>query len=527
MSDTGKPERRSSPPLTPTQRAEGLQRLVDSVVEYAIFMLDSDGYIVSWSSGAEHLKGYTADEVIGRHFSCFYTPEDVTSGKPDQELAVAAANGRVEDEGWRVRKDGTRFWANVIITALRDDVGRLTGFGKVTRDITERKRGEDSLRESEERFRLLVTNVTDYAIFMLDPEGRVASWNAGAERLKGYKPDEIIGQNFERFYTAEDVRTGKPGEELARALRDGRVEDEGWRVRKDGTRFWANVIITPLFAADGGLRGYGKITRDLTQRKSEEDALRGVLEREREASVRLRELDHMKNDFVAIVAHDLRSPTTVVAGFADLLLSGWNTLDDGRKRDFVERISRNTKALSALVEDVLDVARIDAGELHFARDPFDLVETVRQAIGEATPGDMGDRVRLQVAPGVDLPQAYADERRTWQVLVNLLANALKYSPASEPVEIRVGLASDAGDGSAGLLQVSVIDHGPGIPESEQAKVFDRFYQSRRGADQQRGGSGLGLFIAKSFVESQGGTIWVDSVEGEGATLSFTLPTVEA
>jgi PAS domain S-box-containing protein len=248
--------------------------LVQSVQDYGIFMLDPGGRVASWNAGAERINGYAAEDIIGRHFSVFYPPEDVAAGKPGRELEVAVEQGRLEDEGWRVRKDGTRFWANVVITALFDEEGRLQGFGKVTRDVTERRAAELALRESEERFRLLVQNVQDYGIFMLDPEGRISSWNAGAERIKGYAAEEIIGKHFSVFYPAEDVAAGKPAWELEVAVEEGRLEDEGWRIRKDGTRFWANVVITALFDEHGQLQGFGKVTRDMTERRNAEQALR-------------------------------------------------------------------------------------------------------------------------------------------------------------------------------------------------------------------------------------------------------------
>jgi len=250
--------------------------LVADVEDYAILVLDVNGNVVTWNAGAERINGYRSEEIIGRHFSLFYPPEDIADGKPEHELAIAAANGRTADEGWRLRKDGTRFWANVGITALRDRAGTLRGYGKVTRDLTERRVADLALRASEERFRLMVDSVQDYAILTLSPAGDVTSWNAGAERIKGYRSEEIIGRHFSLFYPPEDVASGKPERELALAAAHGRTEDEGWRLRKDCTRFWANVVITALRDPAGDLRGYSKVTRDLTERRRAEDALRAA-----------------------------------------------------------------------------------------------------------------------------------------------------------------------------------------------------------------------------------------------------------
>jgi PAS domain S-box-containing protein len=252
---------------------ESFRLFVEAVQDYAIFMLDPEGHVVTWNAGAERIKGYQASEIIGKHFSSFYPEEDVRIGKPEALLNEAAKEGRVEDEGWRVRKEGSKFWARVTITAVKGSDGRLLGFGKVTRDLTERKRNDLALQRSEERARLFVECVRDYAIFMLDPEGYVSTWNTGAERIKGYKANEIIGQHFSRFYPEDDIRLGKPAWELEVAKRDGRFEDEGWRLRKDGSKFWANVIITAIRDGSGTLLGFGKVTRDFTERMLAQKAL--------------------------------------------------------------------------------------------------------------------------------------------------------------------------------------------------------------------------------------------------------------
>jgi len=249
-------------------------QLVDSIPDYAIVILDSTGHIASWNLGAQRIKGYEPNEIIGRHFSVFYTPEDIANGKPTRILETVRQNGHVEHESWRVRKDGTRFWGNVVLTALKEPNGELMGFAKVTRDLTLQKLAEEELRRSEERFRLLVDSVTDYAIYMLDPGGRVTTWNSGAERMTGYRAEEVIGQHFSRFFTAEDARLGRPLAELASAERTGRFEDESVRVKRDGTQFWANVTLTSIRGAHGELIGFAKVIRDLTARRAAEETER-------------------------------------------------------------------------------------------------------------------------------------------------------------------------------------------------------------------------------------------------------------
>jgi PAS domain S-box-containing protein len=245
----------------------GVSAVTDSIRDYAIFLVDPDGVILSWNTGAQRLKGYDAQEIIGQRITRFYTPEDLARGKPQALLREAAREGRVEDEGWRVRKDGSRFWADVIISAIPETGGGVRGFVKVTRDLTERRRTEEELRQSEEKLRLMIGSVQDYAIFMLDTDGRVASWNAGAAALKGYSASEIIGQHVSRFYLAEEAHTGKAERELTTAASTGRFEEEDWRVRKDGTRFWASVVISAVRNGEGKLLGFTKVTRDMTARK--------------------------------------------------------------------------------------------------------------------------------------------------------------------------------------------------------------------------------------------------------------------
>ncbi len=293
--------------------------LVQSVTDYAIYMLDLEGRVTSWNAGARRFKGYEAEEIIGEHFSRFYTPEERAKEIPRIALETAEREGRFEAEGWRVRKDGSRFWANVVIDPIRDPAGRLVGFAKVTRDLTERRMAEEELRQSEQRFRMLVQSVTDYAIYMLDPDGRVSSWNAGAERFKGYAADEIMGEHFSRFYSDEDRAAGIPRIALETARSEGRFEAEGWRVRKDGSRFWASVVIDPIRADTGELIGFAKVTRDLTEKRAIEEQLR--------QSQKMEAVGQLTGG----LAHDFNNLLTGISGSLEMMQM---RMAQGRTSDF-------------------------------------------------------------------------------------------------------------------------------------------------------------------------------------------------
>ncbi|MDX1921241.1 MAG: PAS domain-containing protein, partial [Candidatus Caenarcaniphilales bacterium] len=251
-----------------------LQKIVDEIESYAIILLDLDGYIENWNKGAEQIKGYKAQEIIGQHFRIFYTPKDRESRLPEKLIAEAAQNGKAQYEGWRLKKNGERFWGSVLITAIHDENNQVIGFTKVTRDLTDKKISRETLRRSEDRYSLMVAEVQDYAIILMDLEGNIENWNKGAEQIKGYKAEEIIGKNFRLFYTEEDKKVGKPDNMLEKAIREGRSQDEGWRLRKDGSRFWGSITIVALHDDLNNIIGFSKLTRDLTERKNAEDTLR-------------------------------------------------------------------------------------------------------------------------------------------------------------------------------------------------------------------------------------------------------------
>lgn len=344
---------------------EPFRLLVDSVEDYAIFMLDPEGYVTTWNAGAERLKGYRASEIIGKHFSSFYPPEDLARQKPARELEIAIAEGHVEDEGWRVRKDGTRFWADVVITALRDPVTHeIRGFGKVTRDLTERRKTEEHLRQSEEQFRLLVEQVEDYAIFLLDPTGRVMTWNIGAHRTKGYTADEVIGSHFSRFYTPEDQARGRSTHLLEHARIHGRAHEQGIRVRKDGTRFHADVLITAVHDTEGHLRGFSKVTRDITEQVRNRDLEAAKLAAEKASQA--------KDEFLAVLSHELRTPLTPVLAAVEYLLENASGLRASELTEELAIIRRNVLLEAQLINDLLDLTRISRGKIEIHRELLDL-----------------------------------------------------------------------------------------------------------------------------------------------------------
>jgi PAS domain S-box-containing protein len=491
----------------------GLHKLlVDTVRDYAIFALDPHGCVLSWNAGAERLKGYTPDEIIGRHFSIFYPPGDIVADKPGRMLAAASRDGRVEDEGWRVRKDGTRFWADVIITALHDESGALVGFAKVTRDLTERRRAEEALRESEERFRLLVHGVRDYAIFMLDLDGRIVSWNEGAQRINGYTSDEIIGQHFSTFYPAADVAAGKPRWELEVATREGKYEEEGWRVRRDGGQYWASVLITALRGADGSLLGFAKVTRDLTARRAAQERAVADARRLAEAEATSR----AKSEFLTAMSHELRTPLNATLGYVELIEMGIGGPVTEQQREYLERIRGSQEHLLGLVTDLLNYSRIQTGQVTYELAPVPVHSVVEGALPTVEAQAAGKGITVEHGPCPAGLVARADRTKVAQIVFNLLSNAVKFTPAEGRVAIGCG-------GTERNVVITVTDTGPGVPPEQQAAIFEPFVQLGRSLSSGHEGTGLGLAISRDLARAMGGDVTVESAPGAGAKFTLSLP----
>jgi PAS domain S-box-containing protein len=489
--------------LQPSRRDASLesrfQLLIEAVIDYAIFILDPEGYIVSWNSGAEKIKGWRADEIIGQHFSIFYPPDALERGWPQEELRRAALTGRIEDEGWRLRKDGTRFWANVTITAVHDESGQLAGYAKVTRDMTERRAYEEELRASEERFRLMIEGVRDYAIFMLDPEGIVRSWNAGAQAIKGYEAREIIGRPMSTFYTPQDQQEGKPARELAQAREKGRVEDEGWRVRKDGSLFWANVVITAIYNRTGQLVGYGKVTRDMTERRRLEE-----LERS----------SRMMSEFLAMLAHELRNPLAPMRNAVSVMQL--EPLTSPALRNCRDIIDRQLTHVTRLVDDLLDIGRLTTGKIKLRHERLRLEEIVERSVETVRPLVETRRHTLAVELPSHSVQVTGDGTRLSQILQNLLINAAKYTPDGGHINVKVEQAD-------GLVTTSVSDNGRGLDDQDLESIFELFRQGSHGTATESG-LGIGLTLARSLAEMHGGSLHAASPgPGQGSTFFFRMP----
>jgi PAS domain S-box-containing protein len=489
-------------PEDPGDQEHRFQTLVNAVIDYAIYMIDANGSVATWNAGARRFKGYEAGDIIGRPYETFFLPEDRAAGLPGRILATAANEGRFEGEGWRLRKDGSRFWAHVVVDPIRDESGALIGYAKVTRDLTERRASERALFESEQRFRMLVQSVRDYAIYMLDPDGRVSNWNAGAEAIKGYSEQEIVGQHFSRFYTEEDREGGEPARALETALREGKYEREAWRLRKDGTRFWASVLIEPVYAADGRLSGFAKVTRDITERREAEEEL----ETARAALFQSQKMQAL-GELTGGIAHDFNNLLTVIRGSAELLQRPG--LSDEKRARYLASIVETSDRATSLTSHLLAFGRRQA----LRPEVLDLNPRL-DAFAEVIGRTFGNQIEIALDLESGLPAVEVDTTQLETALLNAAINARDAMPEGGVLTLSTRNVAEAGQVCVGLA-----DSGEGIDAEILQRVFEPFFTTKQVGK----GTGLGLSQIHGFAAQMGGRAEIESIAGKGTKLRIFLP----
>lgn len=502
----------SAPANQPNQPEDRYRLLVEAVVDYAIYMLDTNGLIRSWNSGAKRIKQYDQSEVLGKHFSLFYTPEDLASDLPGRALKSADESGRFEGEGWRVRKDGTRLWALVIIDPIRAEDGSLIGFAKVTRDLTERRAAEQALRQSEQQFSLLVQGVTDYALYMLDPNGIITTWNAGAQRIKGYEPAEVIGRHYSMFFQADDVANHVPQRALATVVSEGRYEGQGWRVRKDGTRFLVHVVIDPIRNEQGELIGYAKITRDVTESVQAQQEIKET----REALFQAQKMESL-GQLTGGIAHDFNNLLMVILGSLEL----------ARKR--VPQDSKVQSLLNNAIAGAQRGATLTQRMLAFARrqeldpQPVDVGGLIRN-MSDLLCRMLGAGIRVDTQFPLVLRPVLVDMSQLEMAVMNLVINARDAMGGEGRILISAREDSFPGSppGSDRLICIAVIDTGPGMSEATLQRAMEPFFTTK-GAGK---GTGLGLSMVHGLAAQSKGHFVLKSVVGEGTRAELWLPVAE-
>ncbi|HRF09621.1 MAG TPA: PAS domain S-box protein [Xanthobacteraceae bacterium] len=485
------------------------RQLLDAISDHAIYMLDPSGTVASWNTGAERLKGYKEAEIVGENFSLLYSQEDRGLGLPQHALAVAAQSGTYEVEGWRIRKDHSQFWAHTTLTAILNSSGGLEGFAVVTRDLTGRKTARDALRQSEQQFRLLVEGVTDYAIYMLDPDGRVASWNTGAERIKGYSASEILGQHFSRFYTEEERLAGAPQRALETALRDGRFERESYRVRKDGTRFIAHIVIDPIIDERLGVIGFAKITRDITEREE----TRLALERTREQLFHSQKMEAI-GKLTGGVAHDFNNLLMVIQSSLELLRK--RTPDNAQITPLIQNAMRATERGSALTQRMLAFARRQDIEKRVIDMPRLIGET-----RELLQRSLGPAFNVEALFEGQIPNVLADPNQLESALLNLAFNARDAMPDGGSISITLRNSRNPASDLPGGDYVSIVmkDSGHGMDADTLRQATDPFFTTK-GIGK---GTGLGLSMVQGMAEQAGGAFRLTSQPGAGTMAEILLP----
>ena len=517
---------------------ERYHKMIAEVIDYAIILLDHEGKVLDWNKGAEALKGYSAGEIIGRSFRLFYPKDENEAGVPDHLLAEAVTKGSVTHEGWRLRKDGTRFWGNVTLTALHDANGNIIGFSKVTRDLTHRKIAEDKvsiildelrqaneqLKQSEERYHRMIAEVEDYAIILLDTDGTIINWNNGAELIKGYKPSEILGKNFRIFYTEEDRAKKLPEELLQRAATEGKATHEGWRVRKDGTRFWGSIVITALHNTNGEIMGFSKVTRDLTERKKAEDQLKTNAAQLDLKNKSLERLNEELTSFARVASHDMKEPLRKIQTFASRMEDAH--FDPQKSSEFVSKIKSTAASMQNLIEDLLAYSQVSSDLKTQTFEKTDLNKILKNVLTDL---EISIQEKGALVEADRLPSVRCISYQIRQMFLNLISNAIKFSRPDERPRITIRAEAIKGPDIPGQVltggneyhHITVSDNGIGFPQQHSDKIFEAF--QRLHPQSVFAGTGIGLAIVKRVVENHNGIVSAEGTPGVGATFHIYLP----
>ncbi|KSD10884.2 hybrid sensor histidine kinase/response regulator [Pseudomonas aeruginosa] len=501
-------------PKVPLNLATRNRLLDEAVDDYAIHTLDSAGRVASWNGGAARLFGHDASAILARDYACFHTRKDRDAGVPQQALRQADAEGRFETEGWRVRSNGKRFWAQVVIDAIRDSQDQLLGFAQLVRDLSEGRAAKEALRHNQEQFRLLVQSVTDYAIYMLDHRGRITNWNLGAQRIKGYLPEEVIGRHFSCFYTPEDREAGEPARGLAAAEREGRFEKEGWRVRKDGSRFWANVVIDPIRDSDGRLIGFAKVTRDITHRIEAEREL----ERARQELFQAQKMESLGH-LTGGVAHDFNNLLTVIIGSLGLLKK--RLPGDQRTADLLQNALEAAQRGANLTQRMLSFAR----KQRLDPQPCAIPDLLR-GMTDLLIHSLGPSVSIETRFPLDLDLGLTDANQLELSIINLATNARDAMPNGGRIVFSASNQRVPADNPHRLapgnyICLSISDTGSGMDEETLRRAVEPFYTTK-GVGR---GTGLGLSIVDGLAEQLGGRLTLESQPGVGTTANVWIPAV--
>lgn len=508
---------------------ERYHRMLDEVQEYAIILLDRDGNILDWNKGAENIKGYKASEIIGQNFRLFYLPEDRQRHLPEQLIQKAIDTGKAEHEGWRVRKDGSLFWGSIVITALHNDDGDVIGFSKVTRDLSERKASEErkekytlelqqkneELRRSEERYHKMVAEVEDYAIILLDVNGNIQNWNRGAENIKGYRADEIVGKHFSVFYSPEDRERKLADTLLNEARTRGKATHEGWRLKKDGTRFWGSVVITALHDHDNHIIGFSKVTRDLTERKLAED-------RQKQNAEQLQAQNKELEQFAYVASHDLQEPLRKIRTFNSLILEHEGDRLSEKAKDYFSRSISAADRMNRLIDDLLTYSRA-------TRDAQKMEQVDLNLVLSRVKSSYKDAERNVIIESDQLPVLTGMRFQFEQLFDNLISNGIKYQSAGNTPHIRISYREVAGNEVVGkdygaaskFHEIAFADNGIGFDQQYAEKIFEMFH--RLHGRSEYSGSGIGLAVVKKIVQNYGGIITAEGRPGEGAIFRVYFP----